>query len=136
MIYFFQRSLRTATPIFRHVHTTNLTRVPSQNQTIYALSTPAGKGGIAVVRISGPNIKDVWKQIVLPTSTKLRGTPIVKLKPRYMYRCSVIDGGGTEEVLDNGLVVFFQGTLLLIHRLRLGIMLYISPTFFHNRRRA
>lgn len=40
----------------RHVHTVN-----TRPQTIYALSSSPGKAGVAVVRISGNNAKEVQK---------------------------------------------------------------------------
>src|ERR1700736_2234048 len=40
----------------------------TQRRTIYALSTPPGKAGVAVVRISGPDALDVRRKMVKPYS--------------------------------------------------------------------
>ncbi|KIM42801.1 hypothetical protein M413DRAFT_26792 [Hebeloma cylindrosporum] len=41
----------------------NLPTTNAQRQTIYALSTPPGKGGVAIVRVSGPDALTVWKRM-------------------------------------------------------------------------
>lgn len=35
----------------------------AQRRTIYALSTPPGKAGIAIIRVSGPDALDVWRRV-------------------------------------------------------------------------
>jgi tRNA modification GTPase len=81
--------------------------VPSdaQRNTIFALSTPPGKAGIAVVRVSGPNTLKVFKQMVKPPNEyTFRMRPI----PWRVQRCRVVDpeSGVT---LDSALSVFFAG---------------------------
>jgi hypothetical protein len=44
----------------------------AQRKTIYALSTPPGKSGIAVIRISGPDALCVWQRMVRPVRTRAR----------------------------------------------------------------
>ena len=65
-------------------------------ETIVAQATPGGRGGIAVVRLSGEGAKAVGKMICgsLPEAWSL--------KPCSFSRC-----GG--EVIDSGLVIFFAG---------------------------
>ena len=74
----------------------------SQKKTIYALSTPAGRGGVAVIRVSGPNSKDVFEKMVKPfqDSSSLVGRKKVthhenntrlELIPWKMQRCTVVD---------------------------------------------
>ncbi|EJD00980.1 uncharacterized protein FOMMEDRAFT_147656 [Fomitiporia mediterranea MF3/22] len=109
--------------------------VPSdaQRRTIYALATPPGKGGVAVIRISGPDALAVYDRIVRPTSTRKRRRHEVndnhnfittkgKMRendsvtagnrvdpePRRMIRCAVVDPISGDE-LDDGLAVFFKG---------------------------
>ncbi|KAK2462333.1 hypothetical protein APHAL10511_005639 [Amanita phalloides] len=69
--------------------------------TIYALSTPPGKAGVAVVRVSGPRALAVWRHIVRPS--RVRSLP----QPWKMQHCQIVDG--MENTLDNGLAVFFKG---------------------------
>ncbi|KAI0771540.1 tRNA modification GTPase TrmE [Trametes elegans] len=80
----------------------------AQKRTIYALSTPPGKAGVAVIRVSGPDALNVWKELV---QTRARGkgkAPERDPEPWKMYRCRVIHPV-TNEVLDDGLAVFFKG---------------------------
>jgi len=85
----------------------SLTTSDAQRSTIYALSTPPGKGGVAVIRVSGPNALAVWKHIVRPSR------PRSSLQPWRMEYCRIVKpGSGSEETLDNGLAVFFKGPYL------------------------
>ncbi|KAJ6538939.1 tRNA modification GTPase GTPBP3 [Mycena capillaripes] len=72
----------------------------AQRSTIYALSTPPGKAGVAVVRVSGPAALDVWSRLVKCR----RRLP----EPWKMERCEVLHPD-TRETLDDGLAVFFKG---------------------------
>ena len=59
------RSRSSTRPQF--IHTATLPRSDAQKSTIYALSTPPGRGGVGVVRISGPDaLKAVWGSMVEP----------------------------------------------------------------------
>lgn len=85
-----------------------------QRRTIYALSTPPGKAGVGVVRISGPDALRIWERVV---SRKIKPSNAQNLKlhksgpePWKMERCSIIHPD-TSETLDDGLAVFFRGTL-------------------------
>ncbi|KAJ7179503.1 tRNA modification GTPase TrmE [Mycena filopes] len=73
----------------------------AQRATIYALSTPPGKAGVAVVRVSGPGTLQVWSQVVKAQRTR-------PLEPWKMERCHVVHPD-TAEILDDGLAVFFKG---------------------------
>lgn len=64
--------------------------------TIAAIATPAGRGGIGVVRVSGPAVPTLC--------TRLLGiTP----EPRRATHCAFRDAGG--EVLDEGIALYFPG---------------------------
>ena len=67
---------------------------PLQQDTIVAIATPSGRGGIGVIRISGPLVVGIAEQLVgtLP-------------KPRYAGLRVFRDADG--EMLDGGLVLFF-----------------------------
>jgi tRNA modification GTPase len=70
----------------------------AQRSTIYALSTPPGKAGIAVVRVSGPDALHVWQSMV---------TPLIP-EPYKMVRCRITHPH-THQLLDDALAVFFKG---------------------------
>src|SRR6267154_5726951 len=101
-------SLRLVAPKYvSRTHTTlsaksEPTLSDAQRRTIYALSTPPGKAGIAVIRVSGPDALDVWRRVT--RKTKSGDTP----SPWMLQRRHVIDPE-TEEKLDDSLSVFFKG---------------------------
>ena len=83
----------------------------AQRHTIYALSTPPGKAGVAVVRVSGPDALKVWRAMVRLTSgSRSSATRDAQIHPEpwKMYRCAV-HHPSTGELLDSGLAVFFKG---------------------------
>lgn len=65
--------------------------------TIFALATPPGRSGVAVVRISGPDAG--------PSLQLMTGSPLPV--PRMAVRRSVRDPG-TDEVLDSALILWFS----------------------------
>lgn len=67
----------------------------SYTQTIAAIATPAGRGGIAIVRISGPLAKEAAQKIC----------SISQLKPRLAHFCKFKDG---DEIIDEGLALYFK----------------------------
>lgn len=62
--------------------------------TIVAIATPQGNGGIGIIRISGIN--------ALPIAEKLTKK---RLKPRYATFCNIYN---TNEIIDHGIVIFFN----------------------------
>ena len=112
----------TGNQIIRHSSTSTspaavvLPQSPSQRKTVYALATPPGKSGVAIVRISGPDVSDVYFRMVRrPIRSgkhvdrgldSHKGLPLPR--PRYMERCSVMDARSGEH-LDDGLAVYFRG---------------------------
>lgn len=67
------------------------------NDTIYALSSGLGKGGVAVIRVSGKAVRTVIKNL----------TGLERPQPRYAYFKALKDEAGT--LLDQALVLFFEG---------------------------
>jgi tRNA modification GTPase len=67
----------------------------SANDTIVAIATPPGRGGIGIVRLSGPN---AWQ--LLSSQIELRSS----LQPGRTRYCAIVDGGAR---LDEGLVTAF-----------------------------
>ncbi|KAI0269313.1 hypothetical protein BC834DRAFT_967940 [Gloeopeniophorella convolvens] len=77
----------------------------AQRRTIFALSTPPGKSGVAVIRISGPDALAVWRAMVRPVRARAARAPAPT--PWRLERCAVVDPR-TDEVLDDALAVFFR----------------------------
>jgi tRNA modification GTPase len=65
-------------------------------QTIVALATPPGRGGIAIVRVSGPDVRRIAEQV-------LGSVP----EPRYATLADFLDAAG--EPVDTGIALFFPG---------------------------
>lgn len=62
--------------------------------TIFAEATPPGRGGVSIVRVSGPDARRVAEALCGPLA-----------EPRFCYYRSVHDG---EDLIDNALVVRFD----------------------------
>ena len=109
----------------------------AQRRTIYALSTPPGKGGVAVIRISGPDALQVWRSMVRTRAQEKGKTREWKPEPWKMYRCSVVhpESGG---VLDDGLAVFFEGEgIVIMSDIELALLMHnynVRTEVIHYRR--
>lgn len=68
--------------------------------TIAAVATAPGAGGVGVIRISGPRAKELLERVFRPSSSQFRG-----FVPRMMHHGHIVDGKGC--TLDEVLVVFF-----------------------------
>jgi tRNA modification GTPase len=64
--------------------------------TIAAIATPPGNGGVGIIRISGPAVNDIARHLVRKS-----------LKPRYALFSSFLDADGC--VIDSGLILYFPG---------------------------
>ncbi|KAL0949053.1 hypothetical protein HGRIS_009146 [Hohenbuehelia grisea] len=93
----------SANPGHNSIYQQPLTLSNGQKQTIYALSTPPGKAGVAVIRISGPAVHTVRQRMLRPAGTVAQAPT-----PWRMERCQ-IRHPETQEILDDGLAVFFKG---------------------------
>jgi tRNA modification GTPase len=65
--------------------------------TIAAIATPPGKGAIAVVRVSGPAVREITQRLVKTGAA---------LRPRRATRATILDECG--EALDQGLAILFN----------------------------
>ena len=65
--------------------------------TIAAIATPPGTGGVGIIRISGPAAADIARQIIRSKT----------LKPRYALFRSFLDAD--DAVIDSGLCLYFPG---------------------------
>ena len=70
--------------------------------TVYALSTPPGRGAIAIIRITGSD--------TATTLEKLTGRPVPQPRQAALR---VLSDPGTGDPIDSGLVFFFSGAALL-----------------------
>jgi len=66
-------------------------------ETIGAIATPPGRGAVAIVRISGPDVRAVAERLLR----------ISVPAPRQAVRCTVVDAAGAP--IDDGLALFFPG---------------------------
>lgn len=92
---------------------------PPRESTIFALATPAGKAGVAVFRISGPAVKDVYQAMVFPHASSASSVQRRRRlpEPRRMVMRDIRVPAGADgrlgEVIDEGLVVYFEGSVAL-----------------------
>ena len=71
------------------------------NDTICAISTPPGVGGIAVIRISGPQ--------ALETADRIwRGAPLAQAKARTLHSGMINDPANNGEMLDQAVAAIFH----------------------------
>ena len=68
----------------------------NNNDTIFALSSGHGKSGVAVIRISGEKLGDVFARFVNKTD----------IKPRHTYFTNLCDNGG--DLIDQCLAIYFS----------------------------
>lgn len=74
--------------------------INNSDDTIVAISTPHGMGGIAVVRVSGANaVENVQK--------RWRGVPIAEMKSHTAHFGALLDTGG--DLLDEVVLTLFRG---------------------------
>ena len=121
----------------------------AQRRTIYALSTPPGKSGVALIRVSGPEALSVWERMVRSTrGARDKGDQGTKPSPRLpepwkMQRCHILDPHSSD-TLDEALAVFFRGapgtsqksSTLPLTNGPVDACITHSPTLVHNRGRV
>ena len=67
-------------------------------ETIYAVSSAMGRGGVAVIRVSGPDALSGLKKL----------TNLKKIKPRFAYY-SVLKHPECKDMLDQAVTLYFEG---------------------------
>ena len=72
--------------------------VVHSTDTIAAQATPAGRGGVGIIRISGKKASDIALQLIQQQK---------KFKPRFAHFHQFFDSN--QEVIDEGLILFFPG---------------------------
>jgi tRNA modification GTPase len=73
-----------------------------EQDTIVAISTPPGRGGIGIVRLSGPNARAIAESMLR------LARPLAAGRARRAHLLDLIERGG-EAVLDEAVVTFFAG---------------------------
>lgn len=74
----------------------------SGQDTITAITTPPGEGGVGIIRVSGPGAHDISRKVFRPSGS-MEG-----LKERYLHYGSIIDPAADREI-DNGFLVLMNG---------------------------
>ena len=67
---------------------------PHNTDTIAAIATPPGFGGVAMVRISGPLAKETLSRMFLPLSPRFEN-----FRPWFLHRGRVLDWRGERSML-------------------------------------
>ncbi len=70
--------------------------------TIAAVSTPYGKGGVALLRVSGPEALHICEKVFVP----MNGEALLSVTPRMAIYGRIYSGEGEE--IDQGLATFFR----------------------------
>ena len=81
-----------------------LQAIPTMNNyayTIAAVSTPPGKGGVAIIRISGPDALKIGALVFRPTSKR----NFEEATPRMQIRGDIYCG---DEMIDDGVATYFK----------------------------
>lgn len=79
---------------------------PSFHDTIAAIATPPGLGGIAILRISGPAVRTVLHALFVSASLSSSGEAFT-FRPRYMHYGHARDRDG--HIVDDVLAVYMPG---------------------------
>ncbi len=74
------------------------------NDTIAAIATPRGAGGVAIIRISGQSAEEIAAKIAKPNS----GKSITELKSRQLTLCKITSGGDNGFLIDEALVAVMR----------------------------
>lgn len=69
--------------------------------TIAAISTPSGKGGVAIIRVSGDRALEICSSVFFPRSK----IPLASLTPRIQYWGDIRHNG---ECIDDGMITYFK----------------------------
>ena len=76
------------------------------HDTIAAIATPPGLGGVAILRLSGPDVPAVLRALFSPFKNGGTGVPFA-FRPRYMHYGQALDSDGRP--LDDVLAVYMPG---------------------------
>lgn len=77
-----------------------LKRIRSSTETIYALASAAGRAGVSVIRVSGPDVREIIQSLATRKAVELMASP------RKLVRCDLWHG---DQLLDQAMAVYFRG---------------------------
>ncbi len=80
-------------------------KIYSDQDTIAAISTPPGTGGIAVIRVSGERALQIAKAVFQFQSGHESGTAAPQ--PRYAHAGNIVSSGN-QSVIDTGILIYFK----------------------------
>lgn len=72
--------------------------------TIAAISTPYGKGGVALIRVSGPRAVEIASRVFYPAG----GKSLAGLDANYMTYGRIVDASDGDTPIDDGMAVVFR----------------------------
>lgn len=75
-------------------------KIVESSDTIAAISTAIGEGGIGIVRISGPKSFEIAKEIFKPRQKNIK-----EFESRKLYLGNIVDFN--DEIVDEVLIAFF-----------------------------
>lgn len=81
---------------------TEIKMMPDKNDTIAAIATPPGSGGIGIIRISGPQTEKILQKVFMPAGSKTSSSLPESHRMVYGY---VKDG---DETVDECMTVFMR----------------------------
>ena len=100
-------------------------RVSKINQsTIISLATPGGKSALAIVRCSGPKVKEIIKKF-FPTLNKKLPEPN---KSKYLEM--TLHGNNLEEIIDDVVIIYYEAPRSYSGEDMLEIICHGSPVIY------
>ena len=93
--------------------------MPGPNDTIAAIATAAGAGGVGIVRLSGPRARAIGEAIA--------GR---RLQVRHAHRARFADAGG--DTIDDGIALYFRGPASFTGEDVVELQAHGSPVVLHE----
>lgn len=103
-----------------------MSRIFSYDDTIAAIATPLGPGGIGIVRVSGPSVVEIYHRIFRPTHTTDRQVISHRLTYGWVFDPS------TGEDVDEAMAVVMKSPASYTREDVLEIQCHSSPALLHK----
>ena len=105
-------------------HSLSMKQISPLQDTIAAIATPAGVGGVGIVRVSGPLAEEVAHKIFRPRRD------VSQFKSHRLYYGHIIDAE-TQEVIDEVLIALMRAP----HSYKIGLKVHLQPSHPHQIRK-